>query len=1068
MKERNNYLRLLILTLILCFGFTLTAYASDKSEDEAVPCARPSVNGALHVSGTKLKDENDNVVVLKGVSTHGITWYPDFVSEPLFEQLSDEWDCDIVRIAVYSDEYANGHRNDSLETVRRGIDAAVASDMYVIVDWHVMNEHDPNVYLSQAEDFFSTVCAEYPDCKNIIYEICNEPNGETTWTDIRKYAEQIIPVIRSACPDSVILVGTPNYDKTLTSPARSPLYYDNIMYVLHFYAGTHKEDLRHELIVALANGMPIFVSECGLTDSTGDGPIDYSSSVEWFTLLRDNDISFTVWSFSNKDESSALTEPYYDPKTPLTDEMLSLCGKWVKPLIQGTDPSLIPIPAQVYEKKGIKYVLSRTLKSGDLLPAKKWPFMALGVAGGIIIYLLFWFLYGNYEKKHYNNYYRIYADSEKKSEENEGMKLKLRQGALILSMFFTILYLIWRIRFSVPIASGILPIIGNILLLIVEILGFFESLVLYRNLMQMKEPPLPVIAEEEYPDVDIFIATYNEPAELLRKTINGCSHLVYPDKSKVHVWLCDDNRRPAMRMLAEEMGIGYFDRPDNTGAKAGNLNHAMEHTSAPYIVTLDADMIPMSHFLMNTIPYFVDARKRAVKDRDGKDIHLGFLQTPQCFYDPDVFQYALYSETTAPNEQDFFYRTIEVAKSSTNSVIYGGSNTVLAREALDAVGGFYTGSITEDFATGMLIEAAGFVSLALPEPMASGITPHVYKEHIQQRKRWGRGVISTARQLKLFRRKGLSLIQKLSYWSSVIYWYSPIKNLIYLISPLLFAAFAIPVFKCTWLDLILYWAPMFIMQDVTLRLFSDNAVSLKWSGIYEMSVMPHLLIPIIKETFGITTSIFEVTDKSGTKGRRGRDMRSMMPFIVLIAISVFGIIRSLYVLFMTGALGILVLLFWLIRNLYYLVMAIFLVDGRDSDSEAVKVIDAEPVTIRKSVEGQGSYTAYGVTTYMTEHNIKVYLDEPGDISIGDMVDICIENDSYTADMTGFISGIKVSRFGDTSVYSIEITDSRNSGYEYLQILYDRIPSLPQSLHRDYGIVVHMLINIAHRVLIANR
>ncbi|MBO4338018.1 MAG: glycosyltransferase, partial [Lachnospiraceae bacterium] len=586
-----------------------------------------------------------------------------------------------------------------------------------------------------------------------------------------------------------------------------------------------------------------------------------------------------MWSFSNKDESSALLKPEYNPANPITDKDLSASGAWVFPLIQGADPTSIPIPAQVVESKGIIRFLRSTLKSGDLLPVKSWPVMALCVVGAIILASLILKIYGIYERKHYNSYDAVCGINKNAGEQKGRTKTILLQAALIISIFVTLMYLIWRVRYSIPKGEGVIPIIGNILLLVVEILGFIESLILYRNLMRMKKYPLPKIEEDEYPDVDIFIATYNEPEDLLRKTINGCNHLIYPDKSKVHVWLCDDNRRAGMKKLAEEMGIGYFDRPDNKGAKAGNLNHAMANTSSPYIVTLDADMIPMSHFLMNTIPYFVDAKKHSVKAGNGKDVHLGLLQTPQCFYDPDVFQYALYSENKAPNEQDFFYRTIEVAKTSTNSVIYGGSNTVLAREALEAVGGFYTGSITEDFATGMLIEAEGYVSLALPEPMASGTTPHTYKEHIMQRKRWGRGVISTSRQLHLFRRKGLSLTQKLSYWSSVIYWYSPVKNLIYFISPLLFAAFAIPVFKCSWLDLILYWMPMFLMQDVCIRLFSKNALSLKWSGIYEMSVMPHLLIPILKETFGITASVFEVTDKSAKKGRRRTDLRSMIPFI---------------------------------------------------------------------------------------------------------------------------------------------------------------------------------------------
>ena len=514
-----------------------------------------------------------------------------------------------------------------------------------------------------------------------------------------------------------------------------------------------------------------------------------------------------------------------------------------------------------------------------------------------------------------------------------------------------------------------------------------------------------------------------------------------------------------MRKLAEDMNIGYFDRPDNKGAKAGNLNNALAKTSAPYIITLDADMIPMSSFLLKTIPYFVDAKKRS------DDIKLGLLQTPQSFYQPDVFQHALHSEKNAPNEQDFFYRTIEVSKTSTNSVIYGGSNTILAREALDSIGGFYTETITEDFATGLLIETKGYVSLALGEPMASGMAPDTYKEHIQQRKRWGRGVINTAKQLHFMKDRGLSVPQKFSYLSSVLYWLSPVKNLIYICSPLMFATFAIPVFKCSWVDLILYWLPMFIMQDVTLRVFSKNAVSLKWSGIYETTIMPHMLVPIIKEVFGISASKFEVTDKTGRHKRIRADRNIVLPFYILIALSVIGVIRSLYIFGITKALGIFVLLFWLVRNLYFLIMAVFAVSGRDSEIEPVKVIDAEMVTFSKKNTENEDIVMYGVTTYMTEHNLKAFLDEAEQLNVGDTVRICLETGNYKANVTGIVTGILIPRSGGIScVATAEITDMESSEYEYLQILYDRIPSLPQSLHRDLGVIRHLLINIAHRIL----
>ncbi len=583
---------------------------------------------------------------------------------------------------------------------------------------------------------------------------------------------------------------------------RRPLSQSNIMYTLHFYAGTHKADLQTELLMAVNKRIPVFVTECGLSESSGDGKLDYESAVTWFKILNDYNISFAVWSFSNKNESSAIFQPWYIPGSSASEDPLTSNGRWVKALIQGEQPDNIPIP----EEAGgftLPAFITNSLSPRDYTVARSWKDLALV---SFIILTASLLLSGGIRKhnsKHYHTYNDLYYSSAS-SKQNNSFKSAVQCAVLVASVFFTVLYLIWRVYFSIPKDGMIITIAANIMLLVVEIIGFFESLVLYENLMGLRKYDLPVISDDEYPDVDIFIATYNEPEELLRKTINACNHLKYPDGSRVNIWLCDDNRRPGMKALAAEMGIGYFDRPDTKGAKAGNLNNALSQTSAPYVITLDSDMIVKSDFLLKTIPYFIDAEKKAAVLPEDKRFHLGLLQTPQSFYDPDVFQYALYAEKTAPNEQDFFYRTIEVAKASTNSVIYGGSNTILSRRALEEIGGFYTETITEDFATGMLIEAAGYVSLALPEPLANGETPHTFREHIQQRRRWGRGVISTARKLRLLSREGISVSQKASYLSSVSYWYSPIKHLIYLISPLFFSVLAIPVFACSWLDLLIY------------------------------------------------------------------------------------------------------------------------------------------------------------------------------------------------------------------------------------------------------------------------
>ena len=1015
-----------------------------------------------------LVDSHGNPVLLRGVSTHGINWFPQYVNMKLFDFLSQDWCCNLVRLAFYSKDYCEtndaGLRQEMEKTLMRGIDSAIAADQYVIVDWHVLEEKSPLVYMDEAKAFFTMVSEAYPDNPNIIYEICNEPNGETTWSDIRSYAEQVIPIIRQASPHALVIVGTPNYDRELTPALRNPLKFDNVMYSLHFYVSTHKNDLRAELDQAIEDGLPVFVTECGLSESSGDGAFDNESAVEWFSLLREKNVSYTVWSLSNKRETSALIRSTSEATTRLATEDLTPTGQWARDLIKGEAPELIP--SLLLDRDGVPITnesyFMRWLSGRDLRSAKSWVTFAIATLITMLVLSMVSVAYRKVTAKRFHTYDEIAEPAKRKDiVGTQGRSIRVCLVAIAVSFFFTMTYLLWRVFFSIPVEEGPISIVFCVLLLVVEIFGFIESIIHYENMVGLREHPLPKIADDEFPDVDIFIATYNEPCDLLQRTINGCTHLRYPDKSKVHVWVCDDNRRPEMRALAEEMGVGYFDRPDNKGAKAGNLNAALARTSAPYVVTLDADMIVRSDFLLKTIPYFVDAKKKAEGKPKEEQVRLGFVQTPQAFYDPDVFQHALYSENNAPNEQDFFYRTIEVAKTSTNSVIYGGSNTILAREALEAIGGFYTESITEDFATGMLIESAGFVSLGLPEPLASGRTPHTYKEHIQQRTRWGRGVIVTARKLHPMRRSGLSLPQRMSYWGSIVYWYSPIKNLVYLAAPLVFAVLGVPVFICSWLDLLIFWLPMYIAQDVCLYLMSGGTLSTKWSGIHEMSVMPKLLVPITKEAMGITLSTFKVTDKSGAGGKRKVDKRDLRPFVILLILSIVGIIRVIWLYTQVGAIGLIVVLYWLIRNAYFLAMSIFLVDGRDSDDEPVRVLCAEQVSITRKEDKNAIFD--GVVTVMNEHSMRVYLDEAEDLIAGDRVRIEVDSFKYQASLKGVITGVRRSRTGKATTHAIEILDYGTDRLEYLQILYDRVPSLPQSLRRDFGIVGTLWRNIAKRV-----
>lgn len=626
-----------------------------------------------------------------------------------------------------------------------------------------------------------------------------------------------------------------------------------------------------------------------------------------------------------------------------------------------------------------------------------------------------------------------------------------------INMFLTIMYLVWRIFFTIPFAYGMVSIVAGFALLIVEVLGMVEAFVHYANMSSVKEYELPDVPFEQFPDVDVFIATYSEEVSLLYKTINGCKHMDYPDKNKVHIYLCDDNRRPQMRALAAEMGVNYLDRPDHKGAKAGNLNNALAHSSSPYIVTFDADMIPKSDFLMKTIPYFVDAE---IKNRGRKEedkIKIGFLQSPQSFYNPDLFQFNLFSEERIPNEQDYFYKDIQVARTKTNSVIYGGSNTIIAREALMAVGGFYTEAITEDFATGILIQKAGYVTIGIAEPLASGMSAADLQSLIQQRVRWGRGVIATGRKMHIFTSRDLSFSQKLNYWASIWYWYAPVKRLIYILSPLLYAAFGFMVFQCTLPEILIFWLPMYVSSNISLKMLSHNIRNTKWTGIYENVLFPFMLIPIVLETFGITLKKFKVTDKDARQVAKGKNTIYMIPFLILIVLSLIGLINCIVIMFDSGSFGSIVVVFWIVYNLYMLIMSLFFVDGRISYRKSERVAVTLPCHLNA-----GAYTIAGVTRDISEMGISICLDKPYYFPEGQQVEVELSAERYSASLLAEV--VYVNQLENGWNYSMKILDYRGTYDEYLQILYDRVPVLPTEIKKDSGSFEDLKLNTKKRVV----
>nr|MCR5670951.1 glycosyltransferase [Butyrivibrio sp.] len=610
--------------------------------------------------------------------------------------------------------------------------------------------------------------------------------------------------------------------------------------------------------------------------------------------------------------------------------------------------------------------------------------------------------------------------------------------------------------FTIPFGYGFISVFAGVFLFVLEALGMVEAFIHFMNMNTVNEYKLPKVPLDRFPDVDVFIATYSEDTELLFKTINGCLHMEYPDKSKVHIYLCDDNRRPEMEELAKKTGINYLKRADNKGAKAGNLNNALKHSCSPYVLTLDADMIPQRRLLMNIMPYFVDNEIKNENRSEKDKIKLGFVQTPQNFYNPDLFQFNLFSEGRIPNEQDYFYKDIQVARTKSNSVIYGGSNTVLRREALEEIGGFYTEAITEDFATGILIQRAGYVSLGTSDPLASGMSPTDLPNLIQQRIRWGRGVIATGRKMHLYTAKDLSFAQKMNYWASIWYWYAPLKRLVYMMSPVMYATFGFTIFKCTLPQVLAFWLPMYLTSTISLSMLSGNIRSTKWTGIYETIMFPYMLLPIMLESFGVSLKKFKVTEKNMILGGKQKYELYMIPFLILIVLSVIGIFRCVLVIFDSGSFGPIVVVFWMVMNLYYMIMAVLFVDGRVAYRRSERVPLATSCTL--TIDG---IEREGETADVSEEGLAVSFDRPYYLEQGVEVPVSLSWDIYHAELTGKL--VYVKQIKEKWLYSLVITDYRDSYPEWLQIIHDRIPPLPSEIKKDSGSFEDLKLNTVKRL-----
>lgn len=290
--------------------------------------------GQLSVKNGKLVDKNGQPVQLKGISSHGVQWFGDLVNQDTMKWLRDDWGISVFRVALYTEE--NGYiANPSLKNkVKEAIEAAQKLGLYVIIDWHILSDGDPNIHKNEAKAFFNEFSTKYGHLPNVIYELANEPNGNVNWNNqIRPYASEVTQVIRAKDPDNIIIVGTGTWSQDVQDAADHPLPDKNTMYTVHFYAGTHGQYLRDRVDYALNKGVGIFATEWGTSDASGNGGPFLNESKVWTDFMASRKISWANWSLSDKNETSAALLPGADRKGGWPDSQLTASGKFVKQAI---------------------------------------------------------------------------------------------------------------------------------------------------------------------------------------------------------------------------------------------------------------------------------------------------------------------------------------------------------------------------------------------------------------------------------------------------------------------------------------------------------------------------------------------------------------------------------------------------------------------------------------------------------------------------------------------------------------------------------------------------------------
>ena len=551
---------------------------------------------------------------------------------------------------------------------------------------------------------------------------------------------------------------------------------------------------------------------------------------------------------------------------------------------------------------------------------------------------------------------------------------------MVLSLLVSSRYMYWRITETLGwgmshrdgldtfFSFGLLA--AELYAFTVLFLGYFQ--VLWP--LQRKPVALPK-SVDEWPTVDIYIPTYNEPLNVVRPTVLASLEMDWP-RDKLRIFVLDDGRRSEFKQFCDEVGATHITRADSKHAKAGNLNRAMAKTHGEFIAIFDCDHIPTRSFLQVAMGWMV------------KDPKLAMMQTPHHFFSPDPFERNLGTFRKVPNEGELFYGLLQDGNDFWNATFFCGSCAILRRTALDEVGGIAVETVTEDAHTALKMHRKGWKTAYLNLPQAAGLATESLSAHVGQRIRWARGMAQIFRTDNPMIARGLSIGQRLCYANAMLHFFYGLPRLVFLTAPLSYLFFEAHIIEASALAIAAYAAPHLIHANITNSRLQGAFRHSFWAEVYETVLATYILIPTTVALINPKLGTFNVTAKGGLVDDEYFDRSIAKPYLLLLGLNFlafcFGALRFLF--WNTHELDTVLLnMFWTVYNMVILGAAVAVAWEARQIRRTIRVEVEVPARIRL----QGGQDIPCTTRDISEGGVALNIKGPLELGEGTQIEVAL-------------------------------------------------------------------------------